>query len=72
MTSDQLPQDTALEDDPPNPSEPEERVIGGRATPEEIYLIDRACLELRVKRGPFVVAAAVKAAQAVLEEQEAA
>jgi len=44
----------------------EEKTIGGKATPDEIYLIDRACLELRIKRGPFIVEAAVERARTVM------
>lgn len=43
------------------------RTIGGRATEDEILLIDRACVELRTKRGKFLVQAAVEAAAKVLE-----
>lgn len=46
--------------------EVEEKTIGGKATPDEIYLIDRACLELRIKRGPFIVEAAIERARTVL------
>jgi uncharacterized protein (DUF1778 family) len=52
------------------------RVIGGLAEPDEIELIDRAVLALRrerpsVKRGHFVVEAAVEKARAVLHIQRA-
>jgi uncharacterized protein (DUF1778 family) len=49
-----------------SPDEPEEKTIGGKASADEIYLIDRAALELRKKRGPFVVEAAVEKARQVL------
>jgi uncharacterized protein (DUF1778 family) len=64
--------DTNIEKLPPvngaaSPEEEvEEKTIGGKASPDEIYLIDRACLELRVKRGPFIVEAAVERARTVM------
>lgn len=47
-------------------AESAERVIGGRATADEIYLIDRAALEVGKARGPFIVDAAVEKARTVL------
>lgn len=48
------------------------RVIGGRATPSEIDLIDQAARELGQKRGTFVVRASVALARRVLSESKAA
>lgn len=42
------------------------RVIGGRAMLNDIYLIDRAALEVGKKRGPFVIDAAIAEARRVL------
>jgi uncharacterized protein (DUF1778 family) len=52
------------------------KLIGGRATPEQIELIDRAVLALRrerprLKRGHFLVEAAEEKAKAVLRIQRA-
>lgn len=41
-------------------------VVGTRAHPDDIKLIDRAALELGMKRGPFMLQAAIKEAHAVL------
>lgn len=41
-------------------------IAGGRCTPEDLYLIDRAALEVGQKRGHFVVEAALARARAVL------
>lgn len=68
MSSPVSPEDTALVNDS---ASPDERVIGGRATPDEIYLIDRACLEVGSKRGPFIVDAAVAAARTVMAAKAA-
>lgn len=43
-------------------------VIGGRAHPDHIKVIDRACLELGTKRGLFIVDAAVEKAERALRE----
>lgn len=44
----------------------EGRVIGGWASNDHIYLVDRACLELGQKRSQFVVESAVERARTVL------
>lgn len=44
----------------------ETKAIGGRATKDQKYLVDRACLELGITRGQFVVEAAVERARTVL------
>jgi uncharacterized protein (DUF1778 family) len=41
-------------------------VVGTRAHPDDIKLIDRAALEMDMKRGPFMLQAALKEAHAVL------
>lgn len=41
-------------------------VIGTRAHPDDIKLIDRAALEMGMKRGPFMLQAALKEAHAVM------
>lgn len=66
MGSEAAREDTAPVNESASPEGPDERVIGGRATPEEIYLIDRASLEVGLRRGPFIVEAAVKEARTVL------
>ena len=47
-----------------------EKVIGGNASKDQRYVVDRACLELDMKRGVFVVQAAVEKAVAVLQERD--
>jgi uncharacterized protein (DUF1778 family) len=59
-----------------DPVQDKPRVIGGLAEPDEIELIDRAVLALRrerpsVKRGHFVVEAAIEKARAILRIQRA-
>lgn len=46
-------------------------VIGGRITPEDRLIIDRAALELGMKRGPFIVEAALERAKEVLRTRRA-
>ena len=43
-------------------------IAGGRCSPAELYLIDRAALEVGKKRGHFVVEAALARAKEVLGE----
>lgn len=69
MTSDQST-NLPTANGPASQDEPEEKTIGGRATPDEIYLIDRAALELRIKRGTFIVEAAVERARVVLAAKQ--
>ena len=60
--------------DTPIPTEdatPEERMIGGRTTPDNIYLIDRAALEVGVSRGRFLVDAAIEKARTVMAAKAA-
>jgi uncharacterized protein (DUF1778 family) len=45
-------------------------VIGARVSPEDRRLIDRAALEVEEKRGPFIAAAALERARAILAEQD--
>jgi len=68
MTYEHSPNDTrqTAED-----ATPEERVIGGRALPDEIYLIDRAALEVGVSRGRFLVDAAIEKARTVMAAKAA-
>lgn len=65
MTSESAPNLPAVNGEA-TPEPEEEKTIGGRATAAERYLVDRACLELGIKRGPFVVEAAVERARTVL------
>lgn len=46
-------------------------VLGGRADPRVIKLVDRAAVEIGTKRGYFVVEAAIEKATAVLGADEA-
>ena len=46
-------------------------VIGGRISPEDRLIIDRAALELGMKRGPFIVEAALERAKEVLRSRRA-
>lgn len=62
MTSDDNSNLAAVDD----PATPDDRVVGGRASPDEIYLLDRAALEVGKRRGPFIVEAAVAEARRVL------
>jgi uncharacterized protein (DUF1778 family) len=43
-------------------------IAGGRCSPDDLHLIDRAALQLRKKRAHFVVEAALAAAREVLGE----
>lgn len=73
MTSDNSPsniQGTGSVNSDPEGAEPSERVIGGRAKPDEIYLIDRAAVEVGLARGPFIVEAAVEKARTVLAAKQ--
>jgi uncharacterized protein (DUF1778 family) len=47
-----------------------DKPITGRATKDQIYLIDRAALECGLKRGPFIVEAAVEKARTVLAAKQ--
>jgi uncharacterized protein (DUF1778 family) len=69
MTSDDTPNLPAVNGQA-TPDPDEEKTIGGRATAAERYLVDRACLELGIKRGPFVVEAAVERARMVLAAKQ--
>ena len=66
MVSNDAPNLSAVNGPATPDEEAEEKTIGGKASPDEIYLIDRACLELRIKRGPFIVEAAVERARTVM------
>ena len=69
MSSETAPQDTSAVNE--SATEPDEKVIGGRATPDEIYLIDRAALEVGQKRGPFIVEAAIEKARTIMAAKSA-
>lgn len=64
MSSQSAPQDT----ESVNETASGGKVIGGRATADEIYTIDRAALEVGKKRGPFIVEAALEKAREVLKD----
>lgn len=70
MSSDPSAKDTTVvsgaTDGPDEDPRPEGRVIGGKATSDEIYLIDRAALEEGLARGPWIVKACVERARMVL------
>ncbi len=65
MTSDEC-----KEKQTPSPAEPEPKynrpIAGGRCSKAELYLIDRAALEVGQKRGHFVVQAALEKARKIL------
>jgi len=42
-------------------------VVGGRCHPDDLYLIERAALEIGMKRGPFMIKVATERARAILE-----
>jgi uncharacterized protein (DUF1778 family) len=46
-------------------------VVGGRVTPEDRRIIDLAAIELGMKRGPFIVEAALERAKEVLRARRA-
>lgn len=71
MTSALPQEDTVAVNESASPDSPDERVIGGRATADEIYLIDRAALEVNQRRGPFIVAAAIEKARTVMAAKSA-
>lgn len=48
------------------PASADRRAIGAWATEEEVYRIDRAALELGIKRSHFLVKAALEKADQVL------
>lgn len=41
-------------------------VVGGRCHPDDVYTIERAALEVGMKRGPFMVKAALEQARTIL------
>lgn len=51
----------------PEGNEPEGWTIGGRATPDEIHLIDQAAAIARMKRGPWMIQVCVAEAQQLVE-----
>lgn len=51
----------------PEGNEPEGWTIGGRATPDEIHLIDQAAAIARMRRGPWMIQVCVGQAQQVIE-----
>lgn len=67
MSSDPAVKDTAVNSPATGGGEDGDgRVIGGRATLDEIYLIDRAALEEGLARGPWIVKACVERARMIL------
>lgn len=71
MSSEPGVKDTTVSDAATDGGQEEEgrvggRVIGGKATTDEIYLIDRAALEEGLARGPWIVKACVERAKMVL------